>query len=95
MPALTNAVPLSIDAPATPDANNQDGELLVTGFVYDPVATHAQPSQATELALEDRTRRRFACQSVDRLHDATTIAGIDPLECLGGARFNPDRVDRL
>lgn len=46
---------LPIDLLAMSDAHDQDGQLLVDGFVDDSIAAYTKPSQTSELALQGRT----------------------------------------
>ena len=77
------------------DAYDQDGELLVDGFVDDSVASHAKPSQTSEFALEGRTSRWLVGQSVDRFDQASPLRDVDSPESLRGATLDLDRVGHV
>ena len=74
------------------DADSQDRELLVDGFVDDSVAPHSKPPKTAELALESRPSRRLVSQPVDRFNQAGPLLNIDRPERLGGATLDLDRV---
>ncbi len=57
----TSESPAAIDLPAMSDPHDEDDEDLVEDFVDDAVVTHADPTQADKLALQD-TRLRNASE---------------------------------
>ena len=64
----------------------------VEDFVDDAVVTHADPTQADKLALQDTSPERTLSQVVDRADDSAALRLRNASEFPGGAPLDPNRV---
>jgi hypothetical protein len=83
---------LSVNLPMMTDADDQNGQFLVEGFVDDPIASHAKPAQPAELPLECSPRGGVISESVDGFDQEPSISRTDATEGLCGAALDLDRV---
>ena len=74
------------------DSYDEDDEHLVEDFVDDAVVTHADPTQAEKLALQDTSPEGTLSQVVDRADDSAALRLRDASEFPGGAPLDPNRV---